>query len=280
MLIESSITGIRARLRELRANGASVALVPTMGALHEGHLALVDAAAKTADVVAVSIFVNPLQFGPNEDLARYPRTPESDSAKLAKHGATIVFMPAADEMYAGSTSRTTVTPPSFAALFEGAVRPGHFAGVLTVVAKLFNIVQPDVAVFGRKDLQQLALIRTMVADLNFPVQITAIDTVRESDGLALSSRNRYLDTDARRHAPALHAALVTAKDTFHAGNTDPSAIEARGSAVLAEDGAFDVDYFALVNEADFATPSVATSGDSVLVAARIGGTRLIDNIRL
>jgi len=280
VLTESSIAGMRARLRELTANGARVALIPTMGALHEGHLALVDAAAKVADVVAVSIFVNPLQFGPNEDLARYPRTPERDSAALTEHGATIVFMPTAEEMYGANTSRTTVTPPLFAALLEGSVRPGHFAGVLTVVAKLFNIVQPDVAVFGRKDLQQLSLIRAMVADLNFPVRIMAIDTVRESDGLALSSRNRYLDAEARRHAPALHAALVSAKVAFDAGSTSPAAIESAGKAVLAKDGAFDVDYLALVNETDFARPSVAAKGDSIVVAARIGGTRLIDNIQL
>jgi pantoate--beta-alanine ligase len=280
VLIESSIAGIRARLRELRASGARVALVPTMGALHEGHLALVDAAAKAADVVVVSIFVNPLQFGPNEDFARYPRTIESDSAKLAERGAAIVFTPTTEEMYGGAGSRTTVTPPSFAGLFEGAVRPGHFTGVLTVVAKLFNIVQPDVAVFGRKDLQQLSLIRGMVSDLNYPVQITAVDTIRESDGLALSSRNRYLDADARRHAPALRAALLAGKAAFDADTTDPSAIESVAKAVLAKDGALDVDYLSVVNEADFATPAVATRGNSIVVAARIGGTRLIDNIRL
>jgi len=280
MLIETSIAGMRARLRELSANGARVALVPTMGALHEGHLTLVDSATKAADVVAVSIFVNPLQFGPNEDFARYPRTIESDAAKLAERGATIVFTPAAEEMYGGDVSRTTVVPPSFATSFEGAVRPGHFAGVLTVVAKLFNIVQPDVALFGRKDLQQLALIRAMVADLNFPIEIKAVDTVRESDGLALSSRNRYLDADARRHAPALRAALVAAKRAFDVGNSDPSSIESVGKEVLAKDGAFDVDYLALVSETDFAKPSVAVRGNSIVVAARIGGTRLIDNIQL
>ena len=280
MLIETTISGMRARLRELGANGARVALVPTMGALHEGHLALVDAAARVADVVAVSIFVNPLQFGPNEDFARYPRTIESDSAKLADHGATIVFTPTAGEMYGDGSPRTTVTPRPFAASFEGAIRPGHFAGVLTVVAKLFNIVQPHVAVFGRKDLQQLALIRTMVADLDFPMEITGVETVREADGLALSSRNRYLDEEARRHAPALRAALVAAKNTFDDGVTNPGAIETVGKQVLAKDGAFDVDYLSLVNETDFVTPSVAASGDSIVAAARIGGTRLIDNIRL
>lgn len=280
MLTETTISGMRARLHELRKDGARVALVPTMGALHEGHLALADAAASRADIVAVSIFVNPLQFGPNEDFARYPRTIESDSAKLAEHGATIVFTPTASEMYGDGSPRTTVTPRVFAASFEGAVRPGHFSGVLTVVAKLFNIVQPDVAVFGRKDLQQLALISAMVADLDFPIEITGMETVRETDGLALSSRNRYLDGDARRRAPALRAALVAAKKAFDDGTRNPAAIEAVGKQVLAESGAFDVDYLSLVSETDFVTPSVAASGDSIIAAARISGTRLIDNIRL
>lgn len=280
MLTETSITGIRARLRDLASNGALVALVPTMGALHDGHLALVDAASHAADVVVVSIFVNPLQFGPNEDLARYPRTIDADSTKLEARGVSILFTPTVEEMYGDGSARTTVTPPPYAALFEGAIRPGHFSGVLTVVAKLFNIVQPHVAVFGRKDLQQLSLIRGMVADLDFPLEIVAHDTVRQSDGLALSSRNRYLDADARRHAPALRAALVTARDAFESGISDPAAIEAAGTAVLANDGAFDVDYIALVNETDFARPPVAARGDSIVAAGRIGGTRLIDNIQL
>jgi pantoate--beta-alanine ligase len=279
MLTETEIAGMRARLAERTADGARVALVPTMGALHDGHLALVDSASKIADVVAVSIFVNPLQFGPTEDFARYPRDLQTDAAKLAQHGAAILFAPSAREMYAEG-AHTTVTPAPFADVFEGAVRPGHFAGVLTVVAKLFNIVRPDVAVFGRKDLQQLALIRAMVADLNFPVEIIAVDTVRERDGLALSSRNQYLDQQSRRRAARIHAALVAAKSAFDSGVTDATEIETRGREVLAQDGALDVGYFGLVREADFERPSVATQGDSIVTAVRVGGTRLIDNIIL
>jgi pantoate--beta-alanine ligase len=279
MFTEHNIAGTRARLAGLRADGARVALVPTMGALHDGHLALVDAANKAADVVVVSIFVNPLQFGPSEDFSRYPRTFESDAAKLAERGSTLLFAPSTDEMYAGG-SGTTVTPPPFADSFEGAIRPGHFAGVLTVVAKLFNIVQPDVAVFGRKDLQQLALIRAMVADINFSVDVLAVETVRERDGLALSSRNRYLDEPSRRRAGRIRAALVAARDAFDGGASVPADIEAAGLAVLAQDGALAVDYFSLVNESDFERPAVARSGEAIVAAVRVGGTRLIDNITL
>lgn len=279
MFTETSVTGIRARLAERKAQGARVSLVPTMGALHDGHLALVAAASSVADVVVVSIFVNPLQFGPSEDYARYPRTLEADAAKLAEHGASIVFAPSAGEMY-GHGARTMVTPAAFAESFEGSIRPGHFAGVLTVVAKLLNIVGPDVAVFGRKDLQQLAVIRAMVSDLNFPVEILAVDTVRERDGLALSSRNRYLDEPSRRRATRIRTALLGAKAAFDSGITGPSQIEATGTAILAQDGALDVDYFGLVREADFESPSAAASGDSIIAAIRIGGTRLIDNILL
>jgi pantoate--beta-alanine ligase len=279
MLKESGIDATRARIGELRGNGARIALVPTMGALHDGHLTLVSAAKEVADAVVVSIFVNPLQFGPGEDFGRYPRTLESDAEKLAQQGATLLFAPSASEMYA-SGSHATVAPPSFADSFEGAIRPGHFGGVLTVVAKLFNIVQPDFAVFGRKDLQQLAMIRAMVADLNFPIEIRAVETVREKDGLALSSRNRYLDEQARRRATRLRAALVAAKAAFDSGSTKSSDIETAGSDVLAQDGALDVDYFSVVRESDFSEPAIATPGDSIVAALRVGGTRLIDNILL
>jgi pantoate--beta-alanine ligase len=279
MVTETTIAGIRARLGEHRGRGERVALVPTMGALHDGHLALVAAACALADVVAVSIFVNPLQFGPSEDYSRYPRTLESDATKLAAAGASLLFAPTSAEMYA-DVSRTMVVPPAFGDVLEGDIRPGHFAGVLTVVSKLFNIVQPAVAVFGRKDLQQLALIRAMVADLNFPVEIRDVDTVREPDGLALSSRNRYLDAPARQRATRLRTALLAAKTAFQDGATDPAAIEAAGKSLLAQDGAIGVDYFTLVNESDFETPAIAAQGDSIVSAVRIGGTRLIDNIRL
>lgn len=279
MFTEKGIAGIRARLAVMRADGARVALVPTMGALHEGHLALVDAARAASDVVVVSIFVNPLQFGPGEDFARYPRTLEGDSAKLAARGASVLFAPSTGEMYADG-SHTTVDPRPLANGFEGAIRPGHFAGVLTVVAKLFNIVQPEVALFGRKDLQQLAAIRAMVSDLDFPVDVQSVETVREPDGLALSSRNLYLDEQSRRRAARIRASLVAARSAFERGADSPDGIEAAGTAILAADGALKVDYFSVVREADFERPTVARSGDSIVTAVRVGGTRLIDNIRL
>lgn len=279
MFTERTIAGIRARLAVVRADRARVALVPTMGALHEGHLALVDAARAVSDVVVVSIFVNPLQFGPGEDFARYPRSLEGDSAKLAARGVSILFAPSTDEMYVDG-AHTTVAPPPLADRFEGAVRPGHFTGVLTVVAKLFNIVQPEIAVFGRKDLQQLAAIRAMVNDLDFPVDVQSVDTVREPDGLALSSRNLYLDASSRRRAALIRASLVAARSAFESGADSPDAIEAAGTTMLAADGALDVDYFSVVRETDFERPAVAQSGDSIVTAVRIGGTRLIDNIRL
>ncbi|MEO7103504.1 MAG: pantoate--beta-alanine ligase [Gemmatimonadaceae bacterium] len=279
MFTETTIAGIRARLAEKRAVGARVALVPTMGALHAGHLRLIDVASESADIVVASIFVNPLQFGPNEDLARYPRTLENDEANLVEHGAALLFAPSVEEMYADGGG-TTIAPAPFAARCEGAVRPGHFAGVLTVVAKLFNIVQPDVSVFGRKDLQQLALIRRMVADLNFATGIVGMDTVREVDGLALSSRNRYLDEQARAVAPRIRAALVAARAAFQSGVTDAASIEAAGVAVMAKEPQLAIDYFAVVRESDFDQPAAATPGDSIVTAVRLGTTRLIDNIQL
>ena len=279
MITTNDISGIRARLNSARSSGSRIALVPTMGALHAGHLALVSAANSHADVVVVSIFVNPLQFGPGEDFTRYPRTLEADAEKLARHGASILFAPSAAEMY-GDGPRTMVTPRAFANTFEGAIRPGHFTGVLTVVAKLFNIVLPDVAVFGRKDLQQLALIAGMVVDLNFSLSVLDVDTVRERDGLALSSRNRYLSDADRARAPRIRAALVAARTAFESGLTDAAELERRAVGVLAEDAALQVDYLAVVREADFARPAAAARGDSIVTAVRLGDTHLIDNILL
>lgn len=279
MITTNDVDGIRAHLNSARSSGSRIALVPTMGALHAGHLALVSEARSHADVVVVSIFVNPLQFGPGEDFTRYPRTLEADAEKLAQHGASILFAPATTEMY-GDGPRTMVTPRAFANTFEGAIRPGHFSGVLTVVAKLFNIVLPDVAVFGRKDLQQLALITGMVVDLNFSLTVLDVDTVRERDGLALSSRNRYLSDADRARAPRIRAALVDARAAFEAGLTDAAELEQRALADLAEDAALQVDYLAVVREADFARPAAAARGDSIVIAVRLGGTHLIDNILL
>lgn len=279
MRTETTVAGIREVVGGLRSGNARVALVPTMGALHDGHLALVDAARRSADIVVVSIFVNPLQFGPTEDFTRYPRTIEADSAALAARGVASVFAPGVDEMY-GPGARTVVAPRPYAELFEGAVRPAHFAGVLTVVAKLFNIVQPDVAVFGQKDLQQLSLVRAMARDLDFPVAVEAVDTVRETDGLAMSSRNRYLSEADRIRATELYAGLSASRATFARGERDPRLVAAAGKEVLSRDRKLSVDYLAVVDPDNFATPDKATIGNAVITAVRVGNTRLIDNVIL
>lgn len=279
MRTETTVAGMRDCVRALRAQGARVALVPTMGALHEGHLALVDAARQSADAVVVSIFVNPLQFGPREDFTRYPRTLTEDSAALGARGVASIFAPAVEEMY-GQGERTTVMARPFADMYEGAVRPGHFTGVLTVVAKLFNIVQPDVAVFGQKDLQQLSLVRAMVRDLDVPLTVEAVETVRETDGLAMSSRNLYLSEPDRIRATQLFAALATSRSAFARGEHDPRQLVAEGEAILARDPAVTVDYFAVVHPDSFVAPAEASLGDAVIVAARLGTTRLIDNVIL
>ena len=279
MQTENRIAALRERLAAVRATGGRIALVPTMGALHAGHLALVDEAVRRADTVVVSVFVNPLQFGPAEDFTSYPRTLDDDAKALAGRGASVLFAPSAAEMYR-SGDGVTVMPAASAANFEGAIRPGHFSGVLTVVAKLFNIVQPHVAVFGRKDLQQLSVIRAMVTDLDFPIEIVAVDTVRETDGLALSSRNRYLDESERRSAAQIRTALLAAKAAFDAGIVAPEKIETAGLEILAAEQGIHVDYFTVVNESDFTRPEDARHLNSVVAAARLGRTRLIDNIQL
>lgn len=256
-----------------------MALVPTMGALHDGHLKLVDVATRAARAVVVSIFVNPLQFGPNEDYARYPRTLDADLDALAGRGVAFVFAPNPDEMYEGKRG-TVVTPPDGSDAFEGAVRPGHFAGVLTVVAKLFHIVQPDVAVFGRKDLQQLSLVERMVRDLDFPLAILPADTVRESDGLALSSRNRYLSAEDRARAPRLHRALQATRARFEAGERSSAALLDAGRSTLATEAGIALDYFQIVRPSTFTPVATAERGDAAIIAARVGGTRLLDNVIL
>jgi pantoate--beta-alanine ligase len=263
----------RAELAAARAGVAgSLALVPTMGALHEGHAELIRLAGTLADAVAVSIFVNPLQFAPAEDLDRYPRTPERDLELLDRLGVGLVFAPGVAEMYPDGRPAVTVDPGPLGALLEGASRPGHFAGVLTVVTKLLGLVRPDVAVFGEKDYQQLALIRRAVADLELGVRIVGGPTVRDPDGLALSSRNRYLSAEQRQQALALPRALRAGADEGPngAGAVLKSATEAlRG---------IDVDYLAL-RGVDLG-PAPAAGPARLLVAARIGTTRLIDNVPL
>jgi pantoate--beta-alanine ligase len=250
-----------------------------MGALHEGHLALVDEARRHADDVVVSIFVNPLQFGPSEDLARYPRTLDADLAALGARGVALVFTPSAAEMYAPDRVVSVSAAPHDEA-YEGAVRPGHFAGVLTVVAKLFNIVLPDVALFGQKDLQQLSLVRRMVRDLDVPVDIVGVPIVREADGLAMSSRNRYLSPDERRRAARLSAALRAVRDAFAAGEHDAHALRDVGGRVLADDPDIDVDYLDIVDPGTFTRVDTATDGTAAILAARVGQTRLLDNMLL
>ena len=263
-----------AELRKV-LDGLDVALIPTMGALHDGHLELVKRGAELAGTVVVSIFVNPLQFGPNEDLDRYPRTPDADLAKLAEHGVEFVFMPSADELYPQWPIATKVTAGSIGGLYEGRARPGHFDGVLTVVAKLLNIVQPAFALFGRKDAQQVFLITRMIADLNLPVRVDVVDTVREDDGLALSSRNRYLDEKERRAARVLSQALEAAASSADRG---VDAVLAAAQSVLMGEPLIALDYLVVVHPTTFLPVDEGYRGTAtVLLAAKVGTTRLIDN---
>lgn len=273
--MELIVIGNREDLVKARRAG-TVALVPTMGALHEGHRSLIRQARVRADQVVVSIFVNPLQFSPNEDFSRYPRTFDSDLDACRAEGVDVVFHPAVEDMYAPDR-QISVSSGEMGRIVEGAARPGHFDGMLTVVLKLFNLVQPDLAVFGQKDAQQLALIRRMVADFDLPIEILGSPTVREPDGLALSSRNRFLSEDDRRLALALSRALRAG-----AARLAPSEIRRTAMAVLDEAGpGLEVDYLALVDPATFAEVSESYEGLAVLaVAARVGSTRLIDNVTL
>lgn len=274
-LVVQTIAGIRSELAPLRAAGRSVALVPTLGALHEGHLAHVRRARELADVVVVSIFVNPLQFGANEDLAKYPRDLDGDLGKLAELGVEFVFAPTVEQMYPDGGTQVKVTGGQVATLFEGRSRPGHFDGVLTVVAKLLQIVQPDLATFGQKDAQQLFLVKRMVRDLNIPVAIEVIDTVREDDGLALSSRNRYLGPNERRAARALSRALEAAQS---AGDRGIDSVLAAAQSVLMDEKLVTLDYLKVVDPKTFLPVDDGYKGPArVLIAAQVGPARLIDN---
>jgi pantoate--beta-alanine ligase len=249
-----------------------VALVPTMGALHEGHLTLVRAARERAGSVVVSVFVNPTQFGPGEDFDRYPRTWDADLAALAEEGADVVFHPPVDEVYPPGAVGVTVHPGPLGDVLEGAVRPGHFVGVLTVVAKLFGLVRPDLALFGEKDYQQLTLIRAMARELALGVEVVGVPTVREDDGMALSSRNRYLAPEQRTTAATISRALRAGAD---AGPQGADAVLAAAAAVLAEAPDLLQDYLALTDP-DLGPPPTAGAA-RLLVAARVDSTRLIDN---
>ncbi len=268
-------------LRTWRRQPGDVFFVPTMGALHEGHATLVrEARASTGGRVAVSIFVNPLQFGPKEDFSRYPRTLEADLALCESCGADMVFAPTADEVYFENRS-ISIRESSLSRVLCGASRPGHFDGVCTVVAKLFNLVQPDVALFGKKDYQQLAIIRRLVRDLDFAVEIRGSDTVRESDGLAMSSRNRYLTEEERSQAPGLRAALLSARAAWNAGETNGTALEAltrEEISLRCPLGA--VDYVSTVDSHTLAPLDEIQDQGLLALAVFFGKTRLIDNIEL
>lgn len=272
MEIIRSIAGLRERL----AQEASIAFVPTMGNLHDGHLHLVKIAREQASCVVVSIFVNPLQFGANEDLASYPRTPEQDCARLEAAGADIVFMPSVEEMYP-VPQQIVVEPPPVAEQLCGASRPGHFRGVTTVVLKLFNMVRPHVAVFGKKDFQQLFILGEMVRQLNLPIRVVGGETVRESDGLAMSSRNGYLKPAERLEAPRLHRALLQVVQAAKGGRRDFHAIEAQTAQYLTQLG-WIVDYISVRSANTLLVPEPDELALVVLGAARLGKTRLIDNI--
>ena len=273
-----TVRELRAAIARARAEGKRIGFVPTMGNLHSGHVALVEKASQRADFVVASIFVNPLQFGPNEDLAKYPRTLAADQEKLVSAGCHLLFAPTPEEMYPqGMDDQTRISVPVVSEGLCGSSRPGHFEGVATVVTKLFNMVQPDLAIFGEKDFQQLAVIRKLVRDLNLPVQIFGEPTVRADDGLALSSRNGYLSAEQRQVAPQLFATLKDMADSICGGRDDFSRLTLDGLKHLEKAG-FRPDYLE-IREAGSLRP--AQAGDKelvILVAAYLGTTRLIDNL--
>lgn len=277
MLIIETLPLLRQQIRRLRMEGKRVALVPTMGNLHDGHMKLVDEAKARADVVVVSIFVNPMQFDRPEDLARYPRTLQEDCEKLNKRKVDLVFAPSVKEIYPnGTETHTYVDVPGLSTMLEGASRPGHFRGVSTIVSKLFNLVQPDIACFGEKDFQQLALIRKMVADMGFDIEIVGVPIMRAKDGLALSSRNGYLTAEQRKIAPGLYKVLSSIADKLQAGERDLDEIIAIAGQELNEKG-FRADDIQ-IHDADTLLEVSETSKRAViLVAAWLGDARLIDN---
>ena len=279
MKVVERIADVRAAVAEARRDGRRIAFVPTMGSLHAGHLALVSRARSEGAFAVMSIFVNPLQFGPGEDFTRYPRDAAGDAARARSAGTDLLFMPTTADMYPAATP-VAVVPRIAGTVWEGKVRPGHFEGVLTVVAKLFNIVQPDVAVFGQKDVQQATLIAAMVRALDFPIELIIAPTVREADGLAMSSRNVYLSADDRVRALSLSRALRAVESAWARGTVDPRALERIGQSVLAEAAGVTPDYFAVVDAESLEPAQHARAGSVVITAARVGPTRLIDNVIL
>ncbi|HCS1586168.1 TPA: pantoate--beta-alanine ligase [Shigella flexneri] len=277
MLIIETLPLLRQQIRRLRMEGKRVALVPTMGNLHNGHMKLVDEAKARADVVVVSIFVNPMQFDRPEDLARYPRTLQEDCEKLNKRKVDLVFAPSVKEIYPnGTETHTYVDVPGLSTMLEGASRPGHFRGVSTIVSKLFNLVQPDIACFGEKDFQQLALIRKMVADMGFDIEIVGVPIMRAKDGLALSSRNGYLTAEQRKIAPGLYKVLSSIADKLQAGERDLDEIITIAGQELNEKG-FRADDIQIRDADTLLEVSETSKRAVILVAAWLGNARLIDN---
>ena len=277
MLIIETLPLLRQQIRRLRMEGKRVALVPTMGNLHDGHMKLVDEAKARADVVVVSIFVNPMQFDRPEDLARYPRTLQEDCEKLNKRKVDLVFAPSVKEIYPnGTETHTYVDVPGLSTMLEGASRPGHFRGVSTIVSKLFNLVQPDIACFGEKDFQQLALIRKMVADMGFDIEIVGVPIMRAKDGLALSSRNGYLTAEQRKIAPGLYKVLSSIADKLQVGERDLDEIITIAGQELNEKG-FRADDIQIRDAYTLLEVSETSKRAVILVAAWLGDARLIDN---
>jgi len=280
MQVVDSTAAMRELSRSWRQSGERVGFVPTMGNLHRGHLHLIDAVQPLCERVVVSIYVNPLQFGPAEDYARYPRTWDADLDHLQQHSIAAVFAPTDAQMYPqGREACSRIEVPGLSDSLEGAARPGHFSGVATVVAKLFNIVEPDIAAFGEKDLQQLRVIQRLVADLNLDVRVLAVPTVREPDGLALSSRNGYLSATQRAQAPLLYQALCQVRDRLRAGEADIGRVEAEAMQALAGAG-FRPEYVSVRCVEDLAGPETGCVERVALAAAWLGATRLIDNLRI
>ncbi len=280
MDIVTTVAAVREHVRAWHREGLRVAFVPTMGNLHQGHVSLIEAARRHGDRFVASIFVNPMQFGPNEDFAHYPRTPSQDERMLSDAGCDLMFMPDVAEVFPnGSEKATRVEVPVLSRILCGEFRPGHFEGVTTIVAKLFHIVEPDVAVFGEKDFQQLAVIRRMVADLCIPVRIVGAPTLRDPDGVAMSSRNQYLSDAERRIAPRIYEILRGVAQRLDAGDSEFASMERSGVQAL-EAAGFKPDYFAIRQAQDLSAPRTDSRHLVVLTAARLGKARLIDNIQV
>lgn len=279
MKVYHTIYDIRKELALFRSAGKTIGLVPTMGYFHEGHLSLMDVARKNCEIVVVSLFVNPTQFGPNEDLAKYPRDFERDEQMAKERGVDIIFYPDKDEMYP-DPFLTYVMTEKLSGMLCGKSRPIHFRGVTTIVAKLFNIIQPDVAVFGRKDAQQAIIIKKMVADLNFPVEIIVAPIIRETDGLAMSSRNTYLSSEERRQAPIIYQALQKAIEMVRRGELDAGGVERSIRQQIETAPLARIEYIEIVNEKNLEPVKTIDPETFVAVAVRFGKTRLIDNVAL